>query len=192
MSIKVVITGPYCTGKTTLHRLLIQELTQGGLTVAALPDVARECPLPLNDLQSDYTSLWLIGTQIAREAAAALSTADVVLCDRGIPDILAHHQDVTERDGETILASMQGFLENWLETYDILLYSTVDYSKPIEPDGLRLVDETFREKLAGYAWNTVEPLGERLIVLPVEGGARLPVALQAIKRRCSDPNEKRS
>jgi len=64
--------------------------------VNVLPDVARESPAPLNENQTDEASIWLASVQISREIAAGFRESDVLLCDRGVPDILAHHQDVEE------------------------------------------------------------------------------------------------
>ncbi len=56
----MVITGAFSTGKTSLVDSLADALTGLGLTVARVPDVARNCPVPLNTGQTDDASLWLL------------------------------------------------------------------------------------------------------------------------------------
>jgi len=149
--LKVIVTGAFSTGKTTLVGALAAALVGSGFTVARLADVARSCPVPLNSDQTDDASLWLLTTQVAREIAAALGPEQVLLCDRGVPDVLAHHLEVRDRDGASTVALLDRFLDSWLETYDVILFSRVDESIPIVSDGLRVGDPTYRRMLDDYA-----------------------------------------
>src|SRR5438046_1871174 len=107
--IKVVVTGAYSTGKTTLVDVLAGALARDGISREVLPDISRRCPMPLNTSQTDDTTLWLIGSQVSGEVAAAATGAEVILCDRGIPDILSHHLEVLARRPERRVEMLRPF-----------------------------------------------------------------------------------
>jgi nicotinamide riboside kinase len=180
--IKIVVTGAYSTGKTTLVQDLADTLARRGVGLQVLPDISRTCPMPLNTDQTDDTTLWLIGSQISAEVAAAASGADVVLCDRGIPDILSHHLEVLGRRPERRVELLRAFLDEWVSTYDLLLLSRVDETIPVVADGLRVTDPAYRSLLDLYAAQVVEGRAAS-VTLPFGEPARLETALQAIARR---------
>ena len=181
MTVKVIVTGAYSTGKTTLARDLRSALADRGVSCRLVPDVSRQCPLPLNTEQADDTSLWLIGSQIAGEIEAVAEAPDIVLCDRGIPDILAHQQDVASRRPAGSVALLRPFLDHWLSTYVLFLFSRVDETVPIERDGLRDPDPNYRTLLDGFAAGVLKGLSD-VVTLPFDESERLNVALQAISR----------
>ncbi len=90
-------------------------------------------------------------TQVSREIAAALGPEQVMLCDRGVPDVLAHHFEVQARKGGNRVRLLDRFLNSWLGTYDLILFSRVDESVPIVRDGLRAEDAAYRRTLDGHA-----------------------------------------
>ena len=181
MTVKVIVTGAYSTGKTTLSVDLHNTLIDRGMSCRLLPDISRSCPLPLNTEQADDTSLWLIGSQIASEIEAVAEAPDIVLCDRGIPDILAHQQDVALRRSDGSVALLRQFLDHWLSTYTLFLFSRVDEAVPIEPDGLRNTDPNYRSLLDRFAADVLKG-STNVVTLPFDPHARLDVALQAIRR----------
>lgn len=151
MTLKVLVTGAFSTGKTTLVEALAHALAAQGLTVARLEDVSRSCPFPLNEGQTAEASAWLATTQVARELDAAAAVPDVVLCDRGVPDILAHLEELGMHGGDAAPWSMRPFLEDWCRTYGAVLLSGVDDTLPPVADGLRHADPAYRTRLAECA-----------------------------------------
>ena len=180
--IKVIVTGAYSTGKTTLVGDLAAAVVQDGWTCEVLADLSRRCPLPLNTDQTDDTTLWLIGSQVAAEIEASARGVDVVLCDRGVPDILAHHLEVLSRRAEQRVELLRPFLDRWMATYDLMLFSRVDETIPIEADGLRSTEATYRTLLDGFAEVIVGRLPTTL-TLPFGESARLATSRQAVMRR---------
>jgi nicotinamide riboside kinase len=179
--LKVIITGAFSTGKTSLVASLADALISSGLTVARVPDVSRGCPVPLNRDQTDDASLWLLTTQISREIAASLGQEAVMLCDRGVPDVLAHHLEVQARNDDGKIRLLAPFLDNWLETYDLIFFSRLDEEIPIVPDGLRIEDAAYRTMLDGFA---AEILSGRKQVyeLPFGEAQRLDYARETVTR----------
>jgi nicotinamide riboside kinase len=145
--LKVIVTGAFSTGKTGLVHSLAGDLIHSGLAVAYLPDVARNCPLPLNTDQTEVGTLWLLTIQIAREIEAAQGAEAVMLCDRGVPDILAHELELTRSARGRSVELLGPFLKHWMSTYDLILFSRVNEAIPIAPDGLRLEDSAYRTRL---------------------------------------------
>ena len=145
--IKVIVTGAYSTGKSNLVDALAASMRQDGLSIIQIPDASRTCPLPLNQAQTEATSLWLITTQVSREIEASSGPQSVMLCDRGVPDVLAHDEERSLGTKMTWLTHLREFSERWIETYDVILFSHVDKSILIEPDGLRSCDEAYRDRL---------------------------------------------
>ncbi len=178
--LKVIITGAYSTGKTGLVDALCSDLRSIGRTVARVPDVARNCPVPLNTDQNADATLWLITTQVAREIEASLGKEDVMLCDRGLPDVLAHDLDVKGTGGDWV-RPLQPFLDLWLPTYDLLLFARVDERVPVAGDGLRVEDPVYRSRLDRCAESV---LAGRPGVLELPHGAseRLSYARDAVMR----------
>lgn len=171
----MIITGAFSTGKTSLADSLADALIKSGLTVTRVPDMARHCPAPLNSGQTEDASLWLLTTQIAREIGTALGPEQVMLCDRGVPDVLAHHFEVRARYGDGRVGLPGQFLDSWLGTYDLILFSRVDEAVPILPDGLRTGDAAYRTMLDSYAARVLSGR-ERVYELPFGESRRLDYA----------------
>jgi predicted ATPase len=176
---KVIVTGAFSTGKTSLVDALEPALLARGLSVLRLEDVARTCPFPLNEGQTDEASAWLATTQVSRELQAAAASPDIVLCDRGVPDILAHQEDLRATGRGGLLETMRQFLERWCGTYSVVLASRVDPSIPPEEDGLRFADAAYRARLAHRA-ETVLSRFAKPVWLHHDPSARLTQALDAI------------
>jgi nicotinamide riboside kinase len=178
---KVIVTGAFSTGKSKLVAALQDNLATAGVTVRLLIDLARQCPLPLNEMQNDATSLWLLTTQISREIEASQRNEDVLLCDRGVPDIFAHLLDHSGNHDAEWLKAIAPFVKKWISTYDLVLFSRVDEMIAIAPDGLRSVDAAYRTRLDERAVEALLPRGD-VIELDNAFGVRLAQALEAIKR----------
>lgn len=182
--LKVIVTGAYSTGKTGLVDTLHFALTSSNRTVVRVPDVARQCPVPLNTEQNANATLWLIATQISREIEAGQGSEDVMLCDRGVPDVLAHDLDLNLdlANGErSWIPLLNPLLKQWMLTYDLLLLARVDEQTPIATDGVRVEDAAYRTRLDHCA---VSVLAGTLGVeeLPLGGPERVAYALAAVER----------
>lgn len=181
MTVKVIVTGVFSTGKTTLVNILEPALAARGLSVLRLDDVARTCPFPLNEGQTDEASTWLATTQVSRELDATAASPDVVLCDRGVLDVLAHQEDLRANGRGGLLETMRPFLERWCGTYGVVLASRLDLSIPPEDDGLRVADAAYQERLAGCADRVLVRFAKP-VWLRHDPSARLAQALDAILR----------
>ena len=102
-----------------------------------------------------------------------------MLCDRGVPDILAHHLKVEAKARGSRVSLLRLFLQEWLGSYDLLLFSRIEPSLPIVPDGLRVEDPAYRIELDESAAKVLEGL-ERVIELPGGRTERAVYAFDAV------------
>ena len=133
---KIAFIGSHGVGKTTLCFGLAARLKARHLSLEMVHEVARRCPLPINEETSFEAQAWILHTQIAEELAAQ-SRYPVVVCDRAVIDNFAYLQAA---HGATPM--LERLVCDWLETYQLLvLVPIVDAP---QADGLRAVDPEFQ------------------------------------------------
>ena len=82
---KIAMIGSHGVGKTTLCFELAAALKRRNADVEMVREVARRCPLPINQETTVAAQEWILHTQIAWEIDAA-GNSEVVLCDRSVLD----------------------------------------------------------------------------------------------------------
>jgi hypothetical protein len=184
--LKILVTGAYSTGKTTFVNQLSVCLTEAGIPSVTLCDSSREITLPLNKEQGMITTLWLLAWQISKEKTALnLSPKGTVLiCDRGIPDILAHNFDSGDRGTGLTDGNALETAQDWCSTYDLSFFSVVDAAIAVAEDGVRVTDASYRLKLQEFGRLTSSYLGF-CTDLPVDLTERVNLAKKEIKFRMS-------
>ena len=133
---KVAFIGTHGVGKTTLCFDLAARLKRYDLSVDLVKEVARACPLPINQDTTLDAQAWILHTQIAEELAAQ-SEYDVVLCDRSALDNYVY---LLLAAGPQL--SLAGLVDGWMTSYDLLLH--VPVLEAPSADGLRATDPTFQ------------------------------------------------
>ena len=165
---KILVTGAFSTGKTTLLAETTRALTTQRFKVHLVNDVARNCPYPLNRQQTLPVSIWLLAEQVRCEAAPLIEgNYDVLLCDRGVPDIVSHTLALSEKTTNARLNSIfMDFARIWSRTYDWVLWSKRDPSLPIGEDGLRVNDSHYQELMERSLLNALDLLNLNFDTLP--------------------------
>lgn len=164
---KVLISGSFSTGKSGFASALARELTDKGVTSMLIPEVARTCPYPLNKAQTIETSMWLTSQQIKVEIEAEHTKPEIVICDRGLPDILSHALTVYNKARDARLFDvMISIMKSWSSTYDLVLWSKIDPEIPILGDSLRLTDDAYRRRLQRMAQIAFALLDLQIVELP--------------------------
>ena len=183
-SLKVLISGAYATGKTTLTERLRDQLCSLGVSVVVVGEVPRSCPFPLNREQDAFTSCWLLGEQIKQEAAAQRSGASVVICDRGAPDFVAHPLAVRPSSivEQGLLEAFWGIAENWSRTYGLVFWALLDPEAAIPEDSIRVAEKTYQVEMEECACAAFERLSLQPIVLPSATDDRVVLALATVRR----------
>ncbi len=134
--LKVAFVGTHGVGKTTLCFDLAAQLKRLDLGVDLVKEVARRCPLPINEDTTPDAQAWILHTQIAEELEAA-AAYEVVICDRSVLDNYAY---LVARTGRQ--ADVDPLVAKWLTTYDALFKVPVLEAPSF--DGTRAVSRAFQ------------------------------------------------
>ena len=146
--LKVAFVGTHGVGKTTLCFDLASQLKRLDLGVDIVKEVARRCPLPINEETTLDAQEWILHTQVAEEIEAAAAN-EVVICDRSVLDNYAY---LVVRAGRR--PSLDALVADWIRGYDALFKVPVLQAPSF--DGKRAVSPAFQLE--------VDATIERLIV----------------------------
>jgi nicotinamide riboside kinase len=135
---KLAFIGSHGVGKTTLTYGLAARLKARDIALEVLVEVARRCPLPLNEDTDLAAQSWILHTQIADELVAS-KRYPLVLCDRSILDNYVYLLLAEGRQPE-----LEPMIRHWLATYDLLVHVPVAPGAPVLDDGVRSTDATFQ------------------------------------------------
>ncbi|MBC8067633.1 MAG: ATP-binding protein [Deltaproteobacteria bacterium] len=137
---KVAFIGTHGVGKTTLCYGLAARLKARDVVLDIVHEVARRCPLPINEQTGLASQSWILHTQLAEEWVAS-ARYPVVLCDRSVLDNYVYMLLATGRQ-----PTLEGLVDGWMSTYDLLV--TVPVTGAPNPDGLRATDPNFQHAVA--------------------------------------------
>lgn len=133
---KIAFIGSHGVGKTTLAFGLASRLKARDVSLEVVHEVARRCPLPINEETSVAAQSWILHTQVAEELVAA-ARYPVVLCDRSVLDNYVY---LLLAAGEhEPLSTLVG---HWMATYQVLVH--VPIVDRLQPDGIRAADPAFQ------------------------------------------------
>ena len=135
--LKIAFIGTHGVGKTTLCYGLAARLKRRDVSLEIVHEVARRCPLPINESTTVAAQAWILHTQIAEELVAA-ARYPVVLCDRSVLDNYVYLLLAAGRQ-----SGLDDLVEHWLATYDLLVHVPI-VGDP-SPDGIRAADPAFQE-----------------------------------------------
>jgi len=169
---KLAFMGTHGVGKTTLCYELAAALKRQDLRVDLVKEVARSCPLPINEDTTRDAQLWIFHTQIATEIEHSV-TNDIILCDRAVLDNYAYLVNACGRQ-----PALEDLIRDWLRTYHLLV--KVPVVAPPSYDGTRAVsvgfqlaiDRIIEQLLAEYGFSCLRlPADDRSVWLAMVLGA---------------------
>lgn len=135
----IAFSGTHGTGKSSVAYDLAAKLKIAGKNVVVCDELARECPLPINQEAGELTQHWIISSQMRREIKL-MNKYDVVISDRSVIDSLAYGTVLGVVDD-----SWGYVLNTYINKYYYGLYlldpNVFDYHVP---DGVRDMDSKFR------------------------------------------------
>lgn len=134
---KIAFIGTHGVGKTTLCYELAARLKKRSIDCEIVKEVARGCPLPINQETNLPAQLWILHSQIAQELVMT-ARHQVVVCDRAVLDNYAY---LVHAAGEQPTAAR--LVRDWIRSYDLLLRVPVGRG-PAQTDGVRDVDPDFQ------------------------------------------------
>ncbi len=132
----MAFVGTHGVGKTTLCFDLASQLKRLDLGVDLVKEVARRCPLPINEATTLDAQAWILHTQVAEEIAAS-AMHEVVICDRSVLDNYAY---LVARVGRQ--SALDTLVSDWIGGYDTLF--KVPVTQPPSFDGIRAVSGSFQ------------------------------------------------
>lgn len=159
---KLAMIGSHGVGKTTLCYGIAARLKALDLPVEVVHEVARRCPLEINQETSVDAQAWILHTQIAEEVVAG-HKYPVVVCDRSVLDNYVYLLLAAGR--HEVLGPL---VDAWLSTYDLLVH--VPIVDPLRSDGIRSPDPTFRQAVEDRLQR--ELAGRNLPLLRLDPGNR--------------------
>jgi nicotinamide riboside kinase len=136
---KVGVTGAHGTGKTTLVCVVAEAINK-----PFIREVARECPLPINEAATYETQKWILRHQIMKEME---HLGEWVLTDRTSLDNLAYlyYLENIGRVNDQQLADYENIALPWGETYDMLFYVPIEF--PLVDDGVRATSPRYQKDI---------------------------------------------
>jgi nicotinamide riboside kinase len=149
--LKVAFVGTHGVGKTTLCFDLAAQLKRLDLGVDIVKEVARRCPLPINEDTTYDAQAWILHTQIAEEIEAA-SEYEVVVCDRSVLDNYAY---LVARVGRR--EEFEPLVRAWVAGYHALFKVPVLGAPAF--DGKRAVSLTFQHEIDGIIDDLIADFG---------------------------------
>ena len=136
---KIAFIGSHGVGKTTLCYDVAGRLKRQDRAVELVKEVARACPLPINQDTTLQAQAWILHTQVAQEIAAT-ATNEIVICDRSVLDNYAYLVHQTGRQ-----PAYEALVTSWLQSYDALF--KVPIIAPPTFDGMRATGQEFQHAI---------------------------------------------
>lgn len=133
---KLAFIGSHGVGKTTLCYGLAARLKVLDISLELVREVARRCPLPINEQTGLASESWILHSQIAEELIAEVQY-DVVICDRSALD-----NYVYLLLAEGTQSDLESLVDHWMGTYDLLVH--VPIVEDPSTDGVRSDDPGFQ------------------------------------------------
>jgi len=153
---KIAFIGSHGVGKTTACYGLAARLKARDIALDVVHEVARRCPLPINEETGVASESWILHTQIGEEVIAQ-ARYPVVICDRSILDNYVY----------LLLAAgpqkgLEPLIDYWMDTYDLLVHIPVveepsaDGVRAVDPQFQRAIDERLADELASRGLTTLK------------------------------------
>jgi nicotinamide riboside kinase len=171
--LKIAFVGTHGVGKTTLCFDLAAQLKRLDLAVDLVKEVARRCPLPINEETTLDAQAWILHTQVAEEIAA-MAMYEVVVCDRSVLDNYAYLVARVGRKPE-----LDTLVREWIKGYDALFKVPVIAAPTF--DGKRAVSPTFQVEIDALIDSLVEAFEVPVIRLdPLDRDGWVPAVMQSL------------
>ena len=133
---KIAFIGSHGVGKTTLCYGLAARLKTRDVAVEVVHEIARRCPLPINEETSVAAQSWILHTQIAEELVA-MARYPAVICDRSVLDNYIYLLlSAGRQDG------LDALVQTWTRSYSLLVH--VPVIETPSPDGIRSANPAFQ------------------------------------------------
>lgn len=156
--VKICVVGSHGSGKTTLTYVMAAHYKATGKNVKIIQETARSCPCGINDKMNLNSAIWIHNSHVNKELEAIARDFDTIISDRSAIDPLlyARHFDL----GGHYLEVLMDLATSWMQTYDRIFFIRPD--APVQADGVRAVEEDFRESVDRLFLDFFENEGKHL------------------------------
>lgn len=138
---KIALIGTHGTGKSTLVYKLAAQLKEMEIDTEALREIARLCPLPINENTTKKSQEWIIYNQYIKEIEEQANNTDVLICDRSVLDGYVYYYN---QIGENKI--IENFIKEKIQTYDQIWKVPIYFSK-LKNDGFRSTNKDFQKSI---------------------------------------------
>lgn len=147
---RIAVIGTHSTGKTTLTSQMFAYASKNGLNAHYIHEVARSCPLPLNEGFTTEAATWIASKQMTLEIEARAKKYEFIICDRSIfdPVVYAINRFVDQGRGCSFYreSPLYNYAAQSLRTYDTIInVRPSDYT--IKGDGVRSTNPEFQKDI---------------------------------------------
>ncbi len=175
-SFKLAFIGSHGVGKTTLCYGIAARLKAADISLDVVGEIARRCPLPINQSTTLAAQGWILHTQIAEEILAG-ARYEVVICDRSVLDNFVYLLLSTG-----LQPTFRALVDSWIETYDLLI--RVPIVGDPRADGLRSTDPSFQSAVDQRLTREVQDRGLEILDLSgIDRPSWLDRVEKAVKNR---------
>ncbi len=155
----IAVSGTHGTSKSTIAYSLASFLKKQGKNVIVLNELARECPLPINQEAGDWTQVWVICSQITKEIEM-VNNYEYIITDRSVLDAYCY--------GKVLGSSTLGWTCDYLLPFlvahiknhykKLYLLDPPSFNFNIE-DGVRDTNDKFRLDVHNELTNVLDTTG---------------------------------
>jgi len=142
---KIAFSGSHGTGKTSsvYKEASKQKLLNKG-DVAVITEIARQCPLPINEKTTKKSQLWMFSDQLKTEIDYQINY-DYIICDRSIVDYCAYAYFSDKHAFKNMYQGMWHICYSFIDTYDKIYFKTIKNNQYLVDDGVRSLDFKFQQ-----------------------------------------------
>lgn len=178
MTYFIPIVGTHCSGKTTLAEKLTNLAQKKGYNAMFISEVARDCPFPMHEGQTEEATQWILEEQKKREDALKNLGLDVVFCDRSFADPLLYFFAKKENKptlNQFLLENKKAFGKTlyktsieYTERYNYTIFQELSEEELllVEDDGFRNTNLVYRKEIQNIASKIFAWLTDCLFINP--------------------------
>ena len=163
---KIAIIGTHGVGKTTLSAEMYAHASMTGRNVKLITEIARQCPLALNENFTYRAAEWIVMKHLILEIEAEAKQTKFIVCDRSVFDPIVYAMKQVEKTGvETDFFRddpLYRLARQSMTDYDVILNIRPSSNK-IFSDGIRATDPHFQRDIYNIFERELDFMGLRFI-----------------------------
>ncbi len=137
---KIALIGTHGTGKTTITYDIITNLKKEGYNSDLLQEVARNCPLPINESTTKESQEWIIYSQYTKELELERKN-QILICDRSVIDGYVYYRNKFGKNN-----ILERFVKEKSKTYKEIFRVPIN-GNLLKADGFRSTDKLFQQRI---------------------------------------------